>query len=97
MATSKSGKRRLTSARGQAGRRTGSSETRLSAEHHLGISYVTFKMIVAHHGQPWAYRWAKVTGVNTCVILPSGEAGIYYQDYERFADVVDHGKATYFD
>lgn len=97
ISTSKSGKPDVSSTRDQPIRRTGLSVTRLSPVLENGVPVVTFSMIVEHHGQAWASRWLAVAGANTCIIMASGEAGIYEDDYLRFANVVDYGTATYFD
>ena len=65
------------------------------------IEYVTWKMITAHHGAYWSARWNKAYGEgNTMTMVEEdGEqvGGIYMEDYERYADVVDHDRATYWD
>tara|TARA_A100001037_G_C15077043_1_gene602282 strand:+ start:663 stop:920 length:258 start_codon:yes stop_codon:yes gene_type:complete len=65
------------------------------------IEYVTWKMIVDHHGKEWADEWKCAAGDgNTMVsVEEDGETvgGIFIWDYERFADAVDRGEATYWD
>jgi len=70
---------------------------RLKGKHCGGIAYTTRADIERFHGKDWAERFFKAMGVgNTCPVL-DGVSGIYMGDYKRFADVVDFGKATYFD
>lgn len=65
------------------------------------IEYVTWKMITAHHGEEWAEKWNKAAGEgNTMTMVEEdGEqaGGIFMEDYQRFADVVDYNKPTYWD
>ena len=74
---------------------------RLNPKTMNGIEYVTWKMIVAHHGNEWAKKWSNVAGEGNTMLLveEDGEnvGGIYVDDYERFANVVDHNMPTYWD
>ena len=57
-------------------------------------------MIKEHHGEEWANQWSKAAGVNTMIMVDEDNqkvGGIYVEDYERFADLIDHGKPTYWD
>ena len=65
------------------------------------IEYVTWKMIVDHHGKVWAKKWSAAAGEGNTMMLVEEDSkkvgGIYMDDYERFADVVDHNTPTYWD
>ena len=66
-----------------------------------GIEYVTHKMLLAHHGEEWTTKFNKAFGEgNTMIMVEEGGeqvGGILVEDYERFADAVDHNKPTYWD
>tara|TARA_A100001037_G_scaffold287811_1_gene297747 strand:- start:727 stop:960 length:234 start_codon:yes stop_codon:yes gene_type:complete len=66
-----------------------------------GINYVTWGMIIEHHGKEWAEKWSTAAGEGNTMMLveEDGEkvGGIYMDDYERFADVVDAAIPTYWD
>ncbi len=74
---------------------------RLTPKIAHGTEYVTWKMIVAHHGKEWAEKWSKAAGDGNTLMGVEEDGrivgGVYMSDYERFADVVDHNKPTYFD
>lgn len=65
------------------------------------IKYVTWKMVVTHHGEEWAKKWSKAAGEGNTMVMVKEDGkdvgGIYVEDYERFADVVDYNKPTYWD
>lgn len=65
------------------------------------MEYVTWKMITSHHGEEWAERWSKAAGDGNTMMMVEEDGkqvgGIYMCDYERFANLVDHGTPTYFD
>jgi len=65
------------------------------------IKYVTWKMITAHHGALWAARWNKAAGEGNTMIMVEEDseqvAGIFIEDYERFADVIDYNEPTHWD
>ncbi len=80
--------------------------SRLPRRRYAGVEFVFKSDIEELHGKEWSDKFAKAFGINTQIMIPpnypgnsTGEnlAGIFYDDYERFADVVDYNKPTYFD
>ena len=74
---------------------------RLKPRNEQGVEYVTWKMILSHHGEEWAKKWSKAAGDGNTMIMveEDGEkvGGTFMCDYEMFADVVDYNKQTYLD
>lgn len=63
--------------------------------------HVTAKMIREFHGEEWTEKFWEAAGSGNTMYMVEEDGqkvgGIYMCDYERFADVVDYGKSTYFD
>jgi hypothetical protein len=78
---------------------------RIEPRTYNGFDYVTDKDIIDFHGVEWHKKFAQFFGAgNTGLRVPAKEAqtqddafGIYYWDYERYADLVDYDAETYFD
>lgn len=71
---------------------------RLKPETWHEIPYLEFTEIEKFHGKEWYKKWAKAFGPgNTCPVIDNKSACCYFWDYERFADVVDYNKETYWD
>ena len=72
-----------------------------------GLKITTSEDIENLHGKEWSEKFSKAMGNgNTGIIVPADHPSnttgkdlyaIFYDDYERFADLVDLGKPTYFD
>lgn len=66
-----------------------------------GIEYVTFKMITDKFGEKWANKWSVAAGPGNTMIAVEEDGklvgGIYIHDWERFRDLVDKRKPTFFD
>lgn len=74
---------------------------RLNSHTYKGIRYVLAEEVLNFHGKSWFDQWSHAMGEgNTGIIIPNeygDKFGIYYHDYERFADLIDKNKPTYFD
>ena len=80
---------------------------RLIAKVFQNVEYVTHEDIRKFHSKEWVKKFWKVAGPgNTMMSIPANDpshgkkkpvTAIYYWDYERFADVVDFKKPTYWD
>lgn len=80
---------------------------RMKPRIYKGVKYVLGEDIKKFHGNKWFKEYVKVSGTgNTGIIIPENDKshnkakeqyGIYYNDYSRFADVIDYNKSTYFD
>lgn len=80
---------------------------RLTARIYDKVPYVLSDDIKKFHGAAWYKKYVKAAGPgNTCMVVPANDPshgkkkyqiGIYFWDYERFADVVDFNIPTYFD
>ena len=66
---------------------------------NTSIEYVLYREIVEFHGEKWTEKYREVAGDgNTGIVVPEIGLGIYYDDYTRFADVVDGiTKGTHWD
>lgn len=78
-----------------------SKNKRIAPKYYKNIPYITFDDIKSFYPAKWVIKFNKAFGNgNTCPIVEeNGQSipAIYYWDYERFADLVDFGKKTYFD
>lgn len=79
---------------------------RLKPRQNKSFSFVFNKEISDFHGQEWYEKYCKVSGINTCPVINSEDIpkkykkfpyAMYYWDYERFADLLDNNKETYWD
>ena len=66
-----------------------------------GVEYVTYKQIENKFGTTWAQKFSKAMGEGNTMIMVEEDGkqvgGICTEDWERFRDVVDENKETYFD
>lgn len=70
------------------------------------LPYVLFEDIEKFHGKKWSKKFGDLIYGSTGMIVPSNDPShgknkeqfaIYEWDYQRFADVIDFKKPTYFD
>lgn len=74
---------------------------RLKPKYYKDIAYVTGDDIKKFHSKEWVKKYTKAAGYgNTGIIVTENGKqvfGIYWSDYQRFANVVDYGTPTYWD
>ena len=68
----------------------GNKLERLPAQEHEHFQYVLSKDIEAFHGDKWYKKFCIVFDFGKVPVVADGPA-IYYQDYLRFAFLVDFG------
>lgn len=70
---------------------------RLPPNIHNHIYYVEMEKVEKFHGKKWFKKFSIGAGANTCPVIPNKGVCMYFHDYERFADLVDFNKPTYWD
>ena len=70
------------------------------------LPYVLFEDVKKFHGKKWSEKFDKLIYGSTGMLIPSNDPShgknkeqfaIYEWDYQRFADVIDFKRPTYFD
>jgi len=78
----------------------------LTPRHYERIAYVLAVDIIELHGREWHNKFKELFSGDTGIVVPANhpshkrraaQLGIFYDDYERFANVIDFGVPTFWD